>query len=276
MLLFLLACATPDDPAAPEADADTDTDADTDSDADGDSDADSDADADADADSDADTDADADSDVSCALSTDFEGLADGSPWPAPWVEAGGVETADVQEGRGRLSPVTSSYSLARMFAPLESCVNAEATLTFEFEDGSSSGVGYYLRQNGGYLAQSEPAGDGYAGFAEAFRTPSGIGVWREVEGDEQLLSGVTSAELDAGVRYRMRVRVSQVDDDNTLIQANFWPEGETEPSWLAEHQDQYVALQSASGGVAIDAWSSWQNGTAPVIWVDDIEVVATD
>ena len=43
---------------------------------------------------------------------------DAASWPAPWIGVGGVALSDVQSGRARLRPVPSSYTLARMWAPL--------------------------------------------------------------------------------------------------------------------------------------------------------------
>ena len=36
--------------------------------------------------------------------------ADGSPWPAPWINLGGVTTADIRGGRARLRPAPSLQS----------------------------------------------------------------------------------------------------------------------------------------------------------------------
>ena len=208
----------------------------------------------------------------CSLTTDFAGIGDGEPWPSPWTIAGGVAQADVIGERGRLVPVTNTYSLARVFAPLD-CPNGEATLRFEFTSGSTQGVGYYLRQNGGHLRVTNPTGAGYAGFAEAFRNPAGIGVWRENDGIEQRLGATMPHELLANVVYRMRIRVQQESPTQTRVQARFWPDGEPEPSnWQADQLDGLPALQGVSGGVAIDAWSSLQSGEAHDLFVDDIEV----
>src|SRR6187431_38997 len=88
-------------------------------------------------------------------------LSNGSAWPAPWVEAGNeVAVADVQGGRGRLRPEPSSYSLARMVAPGTTSA-AEVLFTLIFEEASSQGVGFYAQQNGGYLQQTSPFGQGY-------------------------------------------------------------------------------------------------------------------
>ena len=38
----------------------------------------------------------------CEFTEDFEGVADGEPWPDPWFISGGVAEADVVDGRGRL------------------------------------------------------------------------------------------------------------------------------------------------------------------------------
>ncbi|MEZ4430487.1 MAG: hypothetical protein R3A51_22655 [Nannocystaceae bacterium] len=209
----------------------------------------------------------------CSLVEGFAGIPDGAPWPAPWVEAGGVEVADVQGERGRLRPQLTSYSLARMFAPLD-CVDFEVTFTFMFSDDTTQGVGFYVRQNGGYLHQSDPPGQGYASFTESFRDPAGIGLWREVTGNEENLPPVVPQPIAAAVQYAVRLRVTQ-QDGFTLLQTRIWPMNQAEPAqWQVERMDSFDALQGTSGGVAIDAWSSLQQGqgTAADLLVDDIVV----
>ena len=214
----------------------------------------------------------ADSTGEPATECDFgEGFdADGDAWPDTWTNAGGVATADVQGGRGRLSPVTSNYSLARMYAPAD-CTNADITFSFEFSDAGSQGIGVYVRQNGQYLQQTDPPGEGYAVFIEAFRNPVGIGVWHELGGVETVIGAVEPYPLTSGVSYRARLRVTQLDASTTRLQARIWRDGEAEPDvWNVERDDQSTPLQGIGGGIAIDAWSSLTNGTAAMLLVDDI------
>lgn len=204
----------------------------------------------------------------CDFGESFD--ADGSAWPDTWINAGGVATADVQGGRGRLSPITSNYSLARMYAPAD-CTNADISFTFEFSDAASQGIGVYVRQNGQYLQQTDPPGEGYAVFIEAFRNPVGIGVWHELGGVETVIGAVESYPISSGVRYRARLRVTQHDATTTRLQARIWHDGEAEPDvWNVERDDQSTPLQGIGGGIAIDAWSSLTNGSAAMLLVDDI------
>ena len=208
----------------------------------------------------------------CDFSESFD-APDGSAWPGEWRAAGGAAISDVMGGRGRLAPTTNAYALARMVIPLVDCTNAEAEMSVELTDGGSQGIGLYVRQNGGLLQSTTPPGEGYAAFIENFRSPAGIGVWREVEGDEQLMGAVASTPVDAGVRYRLKVRVTQQDDSTTLVQGKLWPEGDAEPGdWQAQSADTTPALQNAGGSLAIDAYNSMQSGEAPVVFVDDIVV----
>lgn len=209
----------------------------------------------------------------CDFQESFD-VPDGAPWPAPWSELGGVAVADVQGGRGRLVPVASGYSLARMGAPL-ACVDAEATFAFEFTDASTHGVGFYVRQNGGYLETTTPRGLGYAAFAEAFREPAGIGAWREIEGREEQLDATVPFAVEPGVVHRVRLRVTQDGSAQTLVRIKLWRDGEPEPpTWLVERTDATPALQGLQGGLAVDAWSSLTSGQPLELYVDDIVVTA--
>lgn len=223
------------------------------------------------------TDPSADETGTPVQSCDFEeafDVEDGEPWPAPWIALGGVAVADVQGGRGRLVPVVSGYSLARMGVPLD-CRDAEATFTFELTDGVTQGVGFYVRQNGGYLESTTPRGLGYAAFAEMFREPAGIGAWREHEGREELIETVVPFALEPGVVHRVRLRVTQDGSASTLVRVKLWRDGQPEPAaWQVERTDATPALQGLFGGIAVDAWSSLTNGQSLALYVDDIVVTA--
>ncbi len=208
--------------------------------------------------------------VDCEFTESFD--TDGANWPAPWVVTGGVEVADVVGGRGRLRPFTSGYSLARIYAPLD-CTDFEATFTFEFTDGNTQGAGFYVRQNGGHLTDSNPPGQGYSTFAEAFRDPVGLGVWREVAGSEENLAPVEPMPIEPNVVYAVRLRVAQIDASTTGLQARMWRAGTEEPkNWQVERSDSNPGLQGARGGIAVDAWSVLQKGTASDMFFDDIVV----
>ena len=199
---------------------------------------------------------------------------DGSDWPAPWTAVGSVATADIQGGASRLRPTPSGYSLARMVAPVNT-LNVEVRFTMRLENDTTQGVGFYIRQNGGYLDQSLPTGEGYAVFIEGtFRGMPGIGVWREVDGHEQQMAHSPNQPVVAGTNYRVRLRVHQVDTTSTFVQAKYWEAGTAEPAgWMAEFLDSTPSLQNVSGGIAIDSWSVLN--AAPIddhTFVDDIEI----
>lgn len=207
-------------------------------------------------------------------SESFDG-ADSDPWPAPWTAIGSVALADLEGGRARFRPTPSSYSLARLYAPVTT-QNVEVRFTLVFEDVGSQGVGFYVRQNGGYLNQTFPAGQGYAVFVEGFRGP-GIGVWREVGGTETSIQILFDAALDFqdGVAYRVRFRVEQIDGSTTMLRAKVWPVAQAEPAnWHVEVTDSTPELQGIAGGMALDSWSDIQAPGSIVAHtlVDDIEI----
>ncbi len=151
-------------------------------------------------------------------------------------------------------------------------VDVEVRFTLAFEDLSTQGVGFYVRQNGGYLADTDPTGLGYAVFVEGFRGFEGIGVWREVDGVESAIDIDQGLALDDATPYRVRFRVHQVDPTTTRLRAKIWPAGTAEPAaWNVTVTDTTPALQNLAGGVAVDSWSSF---TADPItahtFVDDI------
>lgn len=208
----------------------------------------------------------------CDFSEDFEGLANGDPWPNVWVPVGGVAVADIQDGWGRLRPEISDYSLGRMVTFID-CPEIDTSLTFMFTDGNTQGVGLYARHNGGHLRQTDPFGEGYAAFAESFREPAGIGAWREVEGREQRIDGTERVDIQPNVEYRMRFRLTQVDEATSLLQGKIWPLADSEPdAWTVERSDDTASLQGVSGALAVDAWASRaaQGNDAADLLFDDI------
>ncbi len=209
----------------------------------------------------------------CDFTEDFEGLADGDPWPSEWIIDGGVAAADIRGGRGRLQAEISSYSLARISVRLD-CTDVDASVTFSFTDGGTQGAALYARTNGGYLQETNPVGEGYAAFAELFRNPGALGVWREVGGQEQQISD-TAFELSAGVEYRMRFRLTQTDASRSLLQTKIWRlDGEEPAEWMVEQSDDTASLQGAGGGIALDAWSSdpITGGAGADLYFDDLVV----
>jgi hypothetical protein len=202
--------------------------------------------------------------------------ADGAAWPAGWSVAGGVDTADVSGGRGRLRPSPTGYSLARMKAAVPTR-DVEVTFTLVFEQQSTQGVGFYVRQNGGYLQQTDPDGEGYAIFVEGFRGFPRLGLWKEQGGVETELAAFNLAQpyVD-GLVYAVRFRAVQQDAATTHLYGKVWPASGAEPAgWMVDVADSSVAtLQGTTGGIAVDSWSSLQN--PPLVFhtlVDDVAVV---
>lgn len=209
----------------------------------------------------------------CTFIETFDGIPNGSPWPAPWIATTGVLLADVQNGRGRLVPIISDYSLARMVVPM-SCTNVEGSFTFEMTDPQNQGVGFYLRQNGGYLTDTMPPGAGYCSFSQAFTAPNGISLWREIDGQEIILAPYTPSPIMGGVEYAVRFRVTQLDPATTRLQTRIWATTDAEPvTWDIDMTDSTASLQNQAGGLAIDVWSM-PVVAASDVFVDDIVVMA--
>jgi hypothetical protein len=200
-------------------------------------------------------------------------------WPSGWSMLGGVASATLESGRGRLVPVVSDYTLARMGHALPGAaagdgVDVEVAFTLVMAEPGRQGVGVYVRQNGGYLRATATHGAGYAVFVEAFRGPQ-LGLWRERDGVEEPLRMIAVPALDAGVTYAVRFRCAQ-DGASTSLAARIWRADAVEPStWTVTTTDATPALQAVGGGVAVDAWNTVTpgNGGAPgPIHVDDIVV----
>jgi hypothetical protein len=225
-----------------------------------------------------DVDAGADGDASRDgefLVEDFA-VADGATWPAGWNRLGGVAGAGVTKGRAWLTPTVSAYSLGRMGHALGAGATADVEITFllAMDDPTHQGVGFYVRQNGGYLTATSPHGGGYAVFVEAFRGPQ-IGLWRERDGTEESLVRVAVPALDARANYRVRFRCTQ-DGASPQLAARIWAASAAEPTtWDVTTSDATAALQNVTGGIAVDAWNTATpgNGSAPAnIFVDNISV----
>lgn len=210
----------------------------------------------------------------CNFVETFDGPT-GAPWPEPWQPLGGVAKADLRSGWGRLSPELTKYSLARMGVPI-ACQDFSATVTVMFGNPQTQGAAIYGRQNGGFLRETSPFGRGYGVFAEAFREPTGVGLWRETGGTEQDLTPVDEHEIVQHVPYKMRLQVTQLDDAESLMQGKFWKAGQPEPeAWDVEYIDTGNGFQNAEGGVALDAWSALIEGDAPAahdVYFDDLVV----
>ncbi|MFO0742508.1 MAG: hypothetical protein U0270_41930 [Labilithrix sp.] len=251
-------------------------DASSDSAADSGSDSGSDSGADSGSDSGADSGSDSGSDAGWSFTETFPGGA-ASAWPARWTILGGTASASVTaSGGGRLVPTASSYSLARV-GTTEGVRDVDVTFKLRFEDANTQGVGFYVRQNGGYLKVSAVHGQGYAVFVERFRG-SRIGVWREVDGAEiEITPSFTAfaSDIVSNVTYSVRFVVKQEDPTTTRLRARMWVATDAEPAtWQVDHTDTTAALQNISGGMATDSWSTATAGTITAgTVVDDIVAV---
>jgi gluconolactonase len=217
--------------------------------------------------------------TTCGAVSYAEGFAqpDGAAWPSPWVVVGGTALADIQGGRARLRSTPSNYSLARLYAPVATR-DVEVRFRMAIESEATQGVGFYVRQNGGYLNGSTPTGQGYAVFVEgSFRNLPGIGLWKEENGVEIPLAHSSPAVAGpaVGSSYRVRFRVHQSTPTSTYMQAKFWLDGAPEPiAWQVAVSDSTPVLQNLGGGIAVDSWSVIQapNPITTHTFVDDIEV----
>jgi hypothetical protein len=203
-------------------------------------------------------------------------LSDGSSWPAPWTALGNIAAADIQQGMARLQPQPTGYSLARMGAAVANS-NVDVRFTLRIEDTATQGVGFYVRQNGGYLTQTATHGQGYAVFVEGdFRAQPGIGLWKELDGSESPIMHAPYQTLVAGVDYRVRFQILQSSPSQTLSRAKLWLASDAEPAaWQASVTDTTAPLQNVSGGIAVDSWSS--RTSAPIsayTFIDNIELVS--
>jgi hypothetical protein len=191
---------------------------------------------------------------------------------------GNVALADIQQGMARLMPMPTNYSLARMGAPT-STRDVEVRFSLRLEDLATQGVGFYVRQNGGYLTQTTTHGQGYAVFVEgSFRGQSGIGLWKETDGTEsQLPLAHASPVITANADYRVRFQVQQTSPTQSLLRAKLWLASDAEPAaWQTSVVDATGVLQNISGGIAVDSWSSLTSPTmiSAHTFVDSIELVS--
>lgn len=208
----------------------------------------------------------------CDFTETFDGPT-GAPWPEPWVASSEVAAADLRSGWGRLRPIASDYSLARMLAPLD-CQDFDATVTFMLTDKVTQLAGMYGRHNGGFLQKTTPRGRGYAVTAENFRTTDGLSLWRELGGTEQDISPTAPVVFEPYVPYRMRLRIKQQTAETTLLRGKVWLASDPEPdAWTVEVYDTASGLRKRSGSIALDAFSSiGAGGEAGDIYFDDLVV----
>jgi hypothetical protein len=199
----------------------------------------------------------------------FDG-PDGSPWPDPWVVVGdGVISSELDTGRGRLSSATMHTGRIALdgFAELDT----EVWATVTFDDPTAQGFGFYVRQNGGALQDTDPPGLGYAVYLEGAYLRA-IGIWRETNGVEEPLLETPDpvpGGLQAGVPYRVRFQCEQ-NGTTTSLRAKVWPSDAAEPeAWSVSVEDDTPELQQLAGSFAIDNYN--YTGTAS-IYLDDVVI----
>jgi len=186
---------------------------------------------------------------------------------------GGVASATLEGNRGRIVPTASSYSLGRMGAAL-SQMDFEVRFDVDFEDLGTQGVGFYVRQNGGWLQGTATHGRGYAVFVEGFRGAR-FAMWTEIDGTETEIPGsAATLTLTSNTLYSVRFRVTQASAGSTRLLGKVWDASQAEPSsFQIDIMDSTAQLQNLSGGVAVDSWSTATSGPISVgTQVDNIEV----
>ncbi len=200
---------------------------------------------------------------------DFDG-ADGSPWPDPWRIVGpNILGAELDGGRARMNGVMGHT--ARLVADGFDAQDVEVNVVVEFEDWMAQGYGFYVRQNGGALTDTDPPGQGYGVYSEGGHMQN-LGLWKEINGAEMPileLPDVVPGGVQAGVPYRIRFQCQQ-NGDSTSLRAKMWPDGEEEPGdWMVETEDSTPELQNIGGSFANDVYN--YNGTGSV-WVHHVIV----
>ena len=196
----------------------------------------------------------------------FDG-PDGSAWPAPWQPDGtAIMGVQLDGGRGRMAAVTNKTG--RVVLPGFDVVDAEVNVVVEYENWAAQGFGFYVRQNGGVLQDTQPPGQGYGVYAEGGYMQQ-LGIWEEINGVETAIVQVPNGNLQSGVPYRIRFQCFQ-DGNVTVLRAKMWVDGEAEPAaWMVETEDDRGELQGTAGGFAVDIYN--YSGTGSV-WVDHVTI----
>jgi hypothetical protein len=199
----------------------------------------------------------------------FDG-ADGSPWPDPWRIVGpNILGAELDGGRARMNGVMGHT--ARLVADGFDETNVEVNVTVEFENWMAQGYGFYVRQNGGALVDTDPPGQGYGVYTEGGHMQN-LGLWKEINGAEMPIVEIPDlvpGGVEAGVPYHIRFQCYQ-NGDSTTLRAKMWRDGDDEPgAWMVETEDGTPELQDISGSFANDVYN--YNGTGSV-WVHHVLV----
>ncbi|MFV2059886.1 MAG: hypothetical protein ACC653_04325 [Gammaproteobacteria bacterium] len=217
------------------------------------------------------------SNSSVVLSNNFTG-ANNASWPSGWttVSSSATISVDIQNNRGRLrsnsyNGMTSNSALTRVINNTINIQDSDVVFTVEFEDFANQGVGFYVRQNGGYLTDTATNGQGYSVFMEGNGTDD-LGLWYELNGIETLLTGsnVPAITILNNTAYKIRFQVQQLNSLDTIQRCKVWLASGTEPAaWSIQFTSSFSALQNISGGVAVDLFN--YSGTNS-IYLDDIVV----
>jgi hypothetical protein len=198
----------------------------------------------------------------------FDG-ANGSAWPDPWTIVGThIIDAEIDDGRARMSG--ENNLTARLALQGFDITNAEVLVRVEYENWGGQGYGFYVRQNGGALQETDPPGQGYGVYAEGnTRT---LGIWKEIDGVESPILEVPDAVaggVESGVPYIIRFQCEQ-QGDTTALRAKMWREGDAEPtSWGVEVEDGTPELQNVSGSFANDVYNYVGTGS---VWVHHVTI----
>jgi hypothetical protein len=199
----------------------------------------------------------------------FDG-ADGSPWPSPWEIVGtSILEAELDGGRGRMSGQMGVT--ARMALPGFDVADVDIVVVVEFENWNQQGFGFYARQNGGALQQTDPPGQGYAVFIEG-GFQQALGLWTEIDGVETAIVTTPDAVpggVAANTPYVIRFQCLQ-NGATTTLRAKMWREDEAEPgAWMVETEDGTPQLQNIGGGFASDVYNYGGTGS---VWVNHVTI----
>ncbi|MCB1214720.1 MAG: hypothetical protein KDK66_04510 [Deltaproteobacteria bacterium] len=225
------------------------------------------------------------------LDQDFEDLADGSPWPSPWMEEteSPVLEASIQNGQACLSaPVyvagPLSTALARM--RLDDTVQAqdfEASFEMTYEDFHHQGFGFLSRLNEGYLNLTTPPQESYSIFIEGGYQDC-AGLWYNTGGSNTryecgnlgtiLGVPVTPASFTPTPSFAVRYQVEQVSVTETIQRLKVWQVGELEPNdWQVVtsplNDTLPASLQNTTGGFALDVYN-YSGGGDYSVCIDNI------
>lgn len=221
----------------------------------------------------------------------FQELDQANAWPFPWVAVPSSAIHDFGIGNERGYLAANTYipsqgehtGLARLVMQVARAIDFSAVMTVTFENFGGQGLGFYGRQNGGYLTFTSPHGQGYAVFLEGFYQGC-LGLWYELDGDEVRhqctpVGAVVPGGIQNGVPYRLRYEVLVGAPGETIQRARVWPASDTEPrAWhvVSDHVPDMAGepdpmtipvLQELRGGYAVDVFNF--SGTARV-YVDDL------